>query len=279
MRGGGGFGQHAAKRRPIRRRRAAGDEVQRGVDHVARRRFVVDHLEGMMAARIVDDGDRHVLGLRQRDQVGHRAVDGRAIEAGPHEQRRQVTAERLHVGGAVVQGHRLERRPPRIDEQRQGARHVAGGGVDGDPVGIRPERGAVGRQVREQRIEVLLHGGEAQIRQDRHQALRSGDLRPGLVERLAQVCPGPVWRIWPAPAPAVAAWPRSIDANRRSPSRALDGEDREHGGAGARWSEGPSLGAAPAPNASRLKHYAAGVDDAFTPDVDAEVARRLQNRA
>ena len=29
----------------------------------------------------------------------------------------------------------------------------------------------------------------------------------------------------------------------------------------------------------RLKHLAAGVDDAFTPEVDAEVARRLQNRA
>ena len=29
----------------------------------------------------------------------------------------------------------------------------------------------------------------------------------------------------------------------------------------------------------RLKHLAAGVDDAFTPEVDAEVARLLQNRS
>jgi prevent-host-death family protein len=29
----------------------------------------------------------------------------------------------------------------------------------------------------------------------------------------------------------------------------------------------------------RLKRLAAGVDDAFTAEVDAEVARRLQNRA
>ncbi len=29
----------------------------------------------------------------------------------------------------------------------------------------------------------------------------------------------------------------------------------------------------------RLKHIADGVDDAFTPEVDAEVARLLQNRS
>jgi prevent-host-death family protein len=29
----------------------------------------------------------------------------------------------------------------------------------------------------------------------------------------------------------------------------------------------------------RLKHLAAGVDEAFTPEIDAEVARLLQNRS
>ena len=143
-----------------------------------------------MAARIVDDRDRHVLGLRQRDQVGHRAVDGRAIEAGPHEQGRQVAAERLHVGAAVVEDRRLERRPSRIHEQRQAAEHVARAGVDGDPVAVRAERRGVGGEVREQRIEVLLQRGDAQVRQDRHQALRGGDLGPGLVERMPALRPG-----------------------------------------------------------------------------------------
>jgi len=174
----------------IGRHSRALDEVDGAVDDVARRILVIDPFERVMAARVVQDGHGRVLVLRERHQLGHRACDRRPIETSANEQDGQLGPERLHVGRAVVHDRGLERRAPRVQHEREAARDVAGTGVHRNALAIDANRGAIGRQVRQERIEVLLDRTGTQVRHDRQHPLRCGDFGPGLEERLGTLRAG-----------------------------------------------------------------------------------------